>query len=267
MNQRRLEWGNRLILEQYNNPVRPFFVTLTYRPDVLPKNNTEVLRLVQLYIKRLRKHVDVRYFLVTELGSRNGRVHNHMVLWSKKLSKMDIISQWRLQYDVWSLGRLESQPIRGIGGLKYVAKYVTKNYTKKLNETTRMSGDEAIDAGRLYTWSQKPMLGSNGINRWKYLTEMSMRSKESLLVHQDNGIVKIKDRLLLANWFNAIIFGKMERLYIPVDVYKRHVKDLYERQLTTELAQIEVEDLRWLDLPVRERKTIERYLLNQDQPY
>jgi len=59
------------------------FVTLTYNDDNLPTSCSINKRVMQLFIKRLRKkfnNVKIKYFLAGEYGDQNGRPHYHLLL-------------------------------------------------------------------------------------------------------------------------------------------------------------------------------------------
>lgn len=55
-------------------------VTLTYNSDHLPDGESLCRRDVQLFLKRLRKRHDVRYFGCGEYGSKKGRPHYHLLI-------------------------------------------------------------------------------------------------------------------------------------------------------------------------------------------
>lgn len=225
MARRRMEWANRMMLEQYGKTYKPYFVTLTYRPGELPKNYKESTREVQLYLKRLRRklYTPIRYFCATENGDKKGRIHNHLILWNLELAKMNLVQQWKIQFDTWGHGRLESKPVRSPAAFSYTAKYMVKNM-KIIMSKSREDYEGNIRKphkipqkmeGRLFTYSQRPILGSSGIERWKQLiTKMNEQNKWS------------KINQFPPNFINAPIFNKLTRLYIPSDVYKVTCKEL-----------------------------------------
>lgn len=210
-NRRRLEWANRLLLEQSQNPIRPYFVTCTYAPEYLPDNYSECLKFTQKWLKRVRKRIGkIRYFLVTERGTKKGRLHQHLILWTID-ARMNSIELWSILRKEWYYQRIEVQPIRSIGGFYYTAKYITKNLSpdgERGDWNRRLGMYEK--KGRLFTWSQKPMLGTKGLDRYKLLIDK---------FHEKY------PKSLPPNYFNTPIFGKMERVYIPSDAYKRIVKE------------------------------------------
>lgn len=64
-----------------------YFITLTYDNDHLPHNGVSVDD-CQKFLKRLRKKIRFRYFLVSEYGDRFMRPHYHFLLFSKSQLKM-----------------------------------------------------------------------------------------------------------------------------------------------------------------------------------
>lgn len=84
---------------------------------------------VQLFLKRLRKHIDkishekIRYFMVGEYGPIHFRPHYHFLLWfsdGKILSEADKIIR-----ESWRYGRVDAQLVEGQAN-RYVAKYLNR---------------------------------------------------------------------------------------------------------------------------------------------
>lgn len=82
------EWATRIMLEVAEND-HNYFVTLTYDDDHVPVSESGALTLdpkeIQLFIKRLRKHLEktgqkLRYFLAGEYGENTQRPHYHLIL-------------------------------------------------------------------------------------------------------------------------------------------------------------------------------------------
>lgn len=85
---RRFDWCLRLMLEQKVSPSATF-ITLTYDNAHLPKDNKADKSHIQLFLKRLRNSVrdfgvrfdsSLRYFIASEHGTLNGRVHYHGII-------------------------------------------------------------------------------------------------------------------------------------------------------------------------------------------
>lgn len=253
---KRLEWANRMMLESYGKPYRPLFVTPTYKPEDLPNNYSECLSMVQKWIKRLRKQLPgkFRYFGVTERGSKKGRLHQHLLIWNQHLCTMPPYVSAKILHESWKHGILTSDPIRSPGGYYYVSKYITKNMFIK-NETGEIDANAKWSRkeknyrlpGRIYTWSNKPSLGHDGIERWKYLTRAWNGQYEGLP----------------PNWFNMSLLGQMQKVYVPSDTYKIHMKelgiDLQKKYIEPEHDPINPVNRNkiWLDQKVLERIDIE----------
>lgn len=78
------EWAYRVTLES-SLYLQNCMITLTYNEDNLPPGQTLSIRDYQLFLKRLRKHLEpqrIRYFLCGEYGSKNGRPHYHVIIFN-----------------------------------------------------------------------------------------------------------------------------------------------------------------------------------------
>lgn len=114
---KRRDWQARLLLEASAHAYG-IFVTLTYAdfgvPSVLDKNHAKV------FIGCLRKiYPSLRYYLVGEYGTKTGRAHYHVHLFS------DVPILERSLYQVWSYGRIhvgDTEP----ASLDYVLGYLLK---------------------------------------------------------------------------------------------------------------------------------------------
>lgn len=82
------DWSNRIVMESKLHE-KNAFVTLTYAPQYLPRNEvglpTLVKRDLQLFLKRLRKELSkkdifIRYYAVGEYGAKKQRPHYHLVI-------------------------------------------------------------------------------------------------------------------------------------------------------------------------------------------
>lgn len=78
----------RMYYESQMYDCAPYFFTLTYDNDHLPKEGVNV-RDIQLFMKRLRKNLDtvgytrkIRYFIVSEYGPKTLRPHYHGIIWN-----------------------------------------------------------------------------------------------------------------------------------------------------------------------------------------
>lgn len=112
------EWGARMIheMENHDNSV---FVTLTYNDDNC--NGSLNKRDVQLFMKRLRKSIDVKikYYIAGEYGDTTKRPHYHAVIFGLSVKDKEIIN------DSWGLGFIQCSNMNLLRA-KYVASYVQK---------------------------------------------------------------------------------------------------------------------------------------------
>lgn len=128
---RRRAWAWRIFLETYSHDAS-IFVTLTYNDEYLPRGGTLVPRHYQLFLKRLRRHVEprrFRYFVVGEYGDKTERPHFHMCLFGLDYSNRDDIARaWSSGHD--PLGFIHIGDVT-LDSAQYCAGYVTKKLTSK----------------------------------------------------------------------------------------------------------------------------------------
>lgn len=129
------------------------FVTLTYNDDNVPEGSSLVPRDLQLFLKRLRHHVETpfRYFACGEYGDITERPHYHLALFGvapsyDPQSHPAILSSW--DYGYHYSGTLTIQSAHYIAG--YVTKKLTSKYDPRLHnrhpEFARMSLRPGIGA-------------------------------------------------------------------------------------------------------------------------
>lgn len=207
-----------MLLESYNINYVPLFVTLTFNPESYVDNRKTVIDYVQKFFKRLRKDKhDIRYFMAIERGEkRTKRLHVHMIIWSKSLYTYNLVYRSYYLWQKWSYGIVDVQEIRSAAGIYYVSKYIVKN----LEDISTLDDFSNYDRhtktakkeGRVYTWSNKPALGTRGIKRWKYL------------INQDPRPYSITR--LPPNYINIRFAKEYKKVYIPSYTYKKTCKSL-----------------------------------------
>lgn len=139
------DWATRLEFEAKSYPKQSvLFVGLSYNDEHLPENGTLVKRDVQLFMKRLRKHIyprKCRFFLAGEYGEEKGRAHYHVILFGVTRQDLKLYADFysrkirgtvafsRLWHDKTNapIGRVTIQDINPVH-YAYVAKYATKKY-------------------------------------------------------------------------------------------------------------------------------------------
>lgn len=145
------EWSFRAICENATSTSMPYFLTLTYNNEHLPKCGI-FKEEIQLFLKRLRIKLDrlnvshnLRYVAVGEYGSKSQRPHYHMILWNFPSAAFNNITHilhfiescWTCftgEYKedgspiMESLGFAYCLPCKQ-GAISYVMKYMKKQYT------------------------------------------------------------------------------------------------------------------------------------------
>ena len=126
--QKRKEWITRL---KWENDFWPFsyFVTLTYNDQNLPTYGVSK-RHVQLFLKKLKKRIKFKYFLVSEYGGRTFRPHYHLLIFTTSKIDMVLIDKHNGYYskfltNLWGLGFTNIGTVT-TESIAYVAGYTTK---------------------------------------------------------------------------------------------------------------------------------------------
>lgn len=137
--ERSRQWSIRMMHEARYHAANSF-LTLTYSDEAVPQNFGLDLRHIQLFIKRLRRHVEyhfdskIRFYACGEYGDLNGRPHYHAIIFgydppdkllhSRSESGEAIYSSATL-HGLWGHGIVSSQDVTHKAAA-YVARYVTK---------------------------------------------------------------------------------------------------------------------------------------------
>lgn len=205
-----------MLLETFGRNTRPLFLTWTFRPSSYQDDSLYVLKSTQDLYKRLRRmgH-DIRYFQSIERGTKNGRLHAHSVIYSDSLRKMSWTDTFWTLLNTWGHGAIKVRVVRSPGAFHYVSKYLVKDL---IHESDPLTG-EWQKSCRNYQFSNRPGFGSNGIERWKEITEKMFHVEQ-----------------MPPNWFNMPFLGQLEKAYIPTDPYKKFVK---EQQIKHDLTVTE----------------------------
>ena len=115
------------------------FITLTYAPENLPKNNTLKKAHFQKFMKRLRKQNKnkIRYYHCGEYGETNLRPHYHAILFNKDFpdktllnNKKDLFISEELQ-TAWPAGFSTIGSV-SFESAAYVSRYILKKQTGRL---------------------------------------------------------------------------------------------------------------------------------------
>lgn len=122
----------RIALEAYGHDGRCWLCTLTFRKEAQVDQYSEV----QKWLKRVRKHVPsstVRYVCVPEAGSRNNRLHYHLVVYCTDELKYRCLDHWHLGFANYKL-------VDPSAAGAYVAKYLAKGHGK-VRASQRLGSD------------------------------------------------------------------------------------------------------------------------------
>lgn len=166
------KWAARIIMEYMYHPQRSYFVTLTYKPEKLPKSEivndkgepcgSLAKKKFLQWLKNVQKDPRIgvfRYYAVGEYGDLNGRAHYHLAVFPEHPSQvMAVCGQWERRYGWAKAAEINSSRA------SYLAQYTTKKLTgiHKYRE-----GQEPL----FRTSSRSPPLGSafvaDAIRVWK----------------------------------------------------------------------------------------------------
>lgn len=124
----------RLESQLYDN--KPWFVTLTYNENSLPRDGVSV-RDAQLFMKRFRVNLSrhgffrkIRYCLCAEYGKHTHRAHYHAIIWNLVPNTfLDYDSIVQLLTDSWQLGFVQCRVVDPSDDrtFYYTAKYLRKD--------------------------------------------------------------------------------------------------------------------------------------------
>lgn len=162
----RNEWTSRMIFESFTSG-KSFFITLTYAPQHLPEGGSLNKRDLQLFLKKLRFHLEplkIRYFACGEYGEKTHRPHYHLIVWGIDETHETLVS------DCWSKGIIDFKPALP-SAFRYVAGYVVKKYSKfgDSKEFTLMSRRPGIGFKFLETLSKySDSTGTDVIHEYIY---------------------------------------------------------------------------------------------------
>lgn len=205
LSNRRKQWTFRL-KQELNSSLSAFFLTLTYDDEHIPYVDglpAVSKRDVQLWLKRLRKAISpiqIRYFIVSEYGSRTFRPHYHALLFNFPI-EVDLQS---ILEKTWSNGFVSVGSVTG-ASISYCAKYCLQ-YSDFPNEYVRP----------FMLCSRKPAIGSS------YLTDdMIAYHKRTMANYTNENGVKAP----LPKYYKDKIFNKFERDLISVSAKNEAVKN------------------------------------------
>lgn len=134
-------------------------MTLTYRPECLPRGGTLIPDHLSGFVKRVRGHIgfsnSVRFYGVGEYGDRNGRPHYHLLMFGLGPRYSNVFA------DCWPYNDKKECPVDVLeitsNLCSYICGYVMKGMTKKNDH--RLVGR----APEFVRMSRKPGVGASAI--------------------------------------------------------------------------------------------------------
>lgn len=162
------------------------FITLTYAPEHLPKDNSLHYKDFQLFMKRLRKRFTnqkIRFYMCGEYGENFGRPHFHACLFGFDFSDKrlfftsrngDKIFRSDVLEELWPFGLCSIGEVT-FKSAAYVARYIMKKVTgNSLNPDTGLPfsehyymGDGQYRTPEFTKMSLKPGIGSDWLDKYK----------------------------------------------------------------------------------------------------
>lgn len=193
------DWTIRLMHEKKMHD-KAVFLTLTYAPEHLPENGTLVKEDLQLFMKRLRKHVGkVRFFACGEYGEQYQRPHYHLIIFGIdaenivfKGKKWDFKKHgYWLNSPLWKNGTMFIGDV-SYGSCRYVASYVNKKLLGK--DAAR----KYADMGKIPEFtlmSRRPGIGADFLQSTKKCIKCKNVSSSVEKRQPCLGIMKIKSSI------------------------------------------------------------------------
>jgi hypothetical protein len=163
-----------------------YFITLTYSPENLPLDDEGRGCLVkadlQKWFKRVRKKQLIRYYAVGEYGSRFGRPHYHILLFTQKQLSYNLISK------TWTNGHTHLGTITP-ASIAYCTKYmfVNKGDSKgRPSVFALMSRKPGIGFNKIKDLNKNPYVFLNGYKKRmpRYYKDKIFTKEEKLQIRQ-----------------------------------------------------------------------------------
>jgi len=158
------------------------FVTLTYRDEDLPVNNSLDYRHFQLFMKRLRRAIrtPVRFYMCGEYGEQGSRPHFHACLFGVDFEDKILFKELSSGFNLYTSPRLDALWPHGFASIgdvtfesaAYVARYVMKKVTGNraaahYSRLDSLTGELISLTPEFTRMSLKPGIGANWIRRFR----------------------------------------------------------------------------------------------------
>lgn len=169
--ERARQWAVRMVHEQQMHKEDSIFLTLTYNDKNLPANKSLDVKILQKFMKKLRKHLTgrkLRFYACGEYGEDNQRPHYHLILFGyfpddatfvkdegtgKLYTSPAIEKIWNKGYILFSRANYET--------CAYVARYITKKITGELAK-----GHYGDREPEFNTMSRRPGIGFTWLEQY-----------------------------------------------------------------------------------------------------
>jgi len=147
------------------------FVTLTYGRNFLPPGGSLEHRDFQLFMKRTRKRLPVRFFMCGEYGPLNQRPHYHSILFgaafndgepSGKSGSGEIFYDSPQLEKLWGYGRVSVQPVTP-RTIAYCTRYCVDKFYGSETEMIDRYGYVDPESGEIYMRKPEYMECSKGV--------------------------------------------------------------------------------------------------------
>lgn len=207
---------------------RNSFVTLTYSPENLPKDQSITKDELQRFFKRLRKKlskkgVQIRYFACGEYGEKNNRPHYHAIIFGTDFPDRQIVTQTkRGDYlyrsptldKAWGLGHAWIGDVT-FESAAYVARYVMKKRKGDPDHVDPKTGlsnkdhylvvdpktGEAFELQPEFCiMSRRPGIGKEWLEKYKKDTDkdfITIRGKKMKLPKYYDSILEMEDEIAM----------------------------------------------------------------------
>jgi hypothetical protein len=253
------EWAIRIKHEADLQPLRAYFVTLTYNELHLPGTWPDDQRITgtldpddtTLFLKKLRHRTrnKIGYYYCGEYGERNGRPHYHFALFGAplfdkvKVGERNGYAVFHSQQltDLWGMGNVEVTDLTWEAA-SYVAGYVTKKAAEKANPTNHLRVDPGT--GEIFTvheefsrMSRRPALG----RRWLEQHWQDVYPRDFVMMNgfpikppryydrrMDEMAPEIMEQVRYQRWKDAVEIGD-DQLIMKEKVHRARNKTFFNR--------------------------------------
>lgn len=182
-----------------------FFLTLTYNEENLPEHNLPSKKDVQLFHRYLRrKGLKFKYFIVSENGEQNNRIHYHGIYFLNNFVK----DLYLLLDNTWSKGYIFLGEANG-KTIRYVTKYILKDFGGTKENFYLMSknlGSSYID--RMLNWHRSDLLDRCYYPEGKFKKHLPRYYRDKIYTENEKSLINHHQDLHLSSKVDS--FGTRE---------------------------------------------------------